>query len=74
MCLVAINAGVVTLQPGEGAAGVDVQEVGFCRVADVHGDEEMAAENNKNVKHCTEHWTHKTLMGSLERRFAYPIG
>lgn len=34
--LVAALAGSVTLQPGEVAAGVDVEEVGPRRVADAH--------------------------------------
>lgn len=42
--LVAADAGRVALQPGEIAAGVDVQEVWPRRVADAHGHIEQAAK------------------------------
>jgi len=42
--LVAAPAGRVALQPGEIAAGVDVQEVRLRRVADAHGHIVQAAK------------------------------
>jgi hypothetical protein len=46
--LVAALAGSVALQPGEVAAGVDVEEVGLRRVPNVHGDIVMAAQKQQN--------------------------
>lgn len=48
--LVAADAGRVALQPGEIAAGVDVQEVWPRRVADVHGHVVQAAKKTKKIK------------------------
>ena len=47
--LVAADAGRVALQPGEVAAGVDVQEVWPRRVADVHGHVVQAAKKTKRI-------------------------
>ena len=47
--LVAADAGRVALQPGEVAAGVDVQEVWPRRVADVHGHVVQAAKKKKMI-------------------------
>uniref|UniRef100_A0A0A9FI79 Uncharacterized protein n=1 Tax=Arundo donax TaxID=35708 RepID=A0A0A9FI79_ARUDO len=50
----AADAGRVALQPGEVAAGVDVQEVGPRRVADVHGHVVQAVRVDVAVEreHC----------------------
>ena len=52
--LVATPTGAVALQPGEITASVHVQEVGLRRVPNVHRDIVVAADEEENVKFCTQ--------------------
>ena len=55
-------AGSVALQPGEVAAGVDVEKVGLRRVPNVHGDIVMAAQKQQ------EHRLDKLAAEELEKK------
>jgi hypothetical protein len=60
----AADAGGVALQPGEVAAGVDVEEIGLGRVANAHGHVVQPAQGNdylrkiriKDFHHSTLSW------------------
>ena len=54
MYLVAALAWSIALQPGEVAAGVDVEEVGLRRVPNVHGDIVMTAQKQHTKFSDTE--------------------
>lgn len=44
MHLVAAPAGSVALQPGEGTAGIEVEEVGLLRLPNAHDNVDVAVE------------------------------